>query len=72
MTAEKTSSPPTRTYSWRKPDFDASLAANFSGLELLQRAVDGRLAPASMAATLDFALVEVAYGRAVFEGAPAE
>jgi uncharacterized protein (TIGR00369 family) len=72
MTAEKMSSPLTRTYSWRKPHFDPALAASLSGLELLQRVIDGRLAPASMGATLDFALVEVEHGRALFQGMPAE
>ncbi len=62
----------TRTYSWPKPTFDPSLAATLSGLELLARMLAGGLAPPPMAATLDFTLVEVAHGRAVFEGTPAE
>jgi uncharacterized protein (TIGR00369 family) len=61
-----------RSYSWRKPDFDPALAATLSGLELLRRVMDGRLAPPPMATTLDFALVEVEHGRVVFQGAPAE
>jgi uncharacterized protein (TIGR00369 family) len=72
MDADHSRPPPARTYSWRKPDFDASLAATLSGLELLHRVLDGRLAPPPMAATLDFALVEVEHGRAVFQGVPAE
>jgi uncharacterized protein (TIGR00369 family) len=41
-----------------------------SGLEFLQAMVDGRHPQPPMAATLGFRLVEVAQGRAVFEGLP--
>ena len=43
-----------------------------SGLETLQRALEGKLPAPPMNATLGFSLVEVAEGRAAFEGAPAE
>jgi uncharacterized protein (TIGR00369 family) len=43
-----------------------------SGLETLQRALEGKLPVPPMNATLGFSLVEVAEGRAAFEGAPAE
>jgi uncharacterized protein (TIGR00369 family) len=43
-----------------------------SGLETLQRALDGKLPAPPISATLGFSLVEVAEGRAAFEGAPAE
>jgi uncharacterized protein (TIGR00369 family) len=44
----------------------------FSGLELLQRVVDGHYPAPSMAGRLNFALTEVAEGRAVFRGLPGE
>ncbi|MGN6770343.1 MAG: PaaI family thioesterase [Rhizobiaceae bacterium] len=44
----------------------------FSGLELLQRVVDGHYPAPPMAGRLNFALTEVAEGRAVFHGLPNE
>ena len=44
--------------------------AGRSGLELMQGMLDGHLPFAAIAATLDFLLVEVAPGRAVFQGTP--
>ncbi len=41
-----------------------------TGLEQLERIVDGRFPAPPMAAHLDFRLVEVAEGRARFEGTP--
>lgn len=48
------------------------VAATLSGLELLQGALEGRLPGAPIAQGLNFRLVEVADGRAVFEGEPGE
>jgi uncharacterized protein (TIGR00369 family) len=44
--------------------------AAMSGLELLQRIVDGKYPAPTMAATLNFALTEVSEGRVVFRGVP--
>jgi uncharacterized protein (TIGR00369 family) len=44
--------------------------AGLSGLEMLQSVIDGRLPSPPIGATMGFRLVEVAPGRAVFEGAP--
>ncbi|TFZ06214.1 PaaI family thioesterase [Ramlibacter henchirensis] len=44
--------------------------AGMSGLEMLQAMVAGRLPRAPIARTLDFHLIEVEDGRAVFQGAP--
>jgi uncharacterized protein (TIGR00369 family) len=44
--------------------------AAMSGLEFLQALIDGRLPPVPMGRTMGFRLVEVAEGRAVFEGEP--
>jgi uncharacterized protein (TIGR00369 family) len=43
-----------------------------SGLELLQQIQCGQLPPAYISETLDFNLVEVESGRAVFQGTPAK
>ncbi len=45
-------------------------AAGLSGLQLMQGQVDGLFPRAPIGATLDFVLVEVAHGRAVFQGTP--
>lgn len=45
--------------------------AGRSGLEVLQAMLDGELPPPPIAHTLDFLLLEVAPGRAVFQGRPA-
>ena len=44
--------------------------AGLSGLEMLQAMIDGRLPSAPIGATMGFRLVDVAPGRAVFEGEP--
>jgi uncharacterized protein (TIGR00369 family) len=45
---------------------------HLSGLEIMQRLLSGELPMAPMAATLDIRLTEVARGRVVFEGRPAQ
>jgi uncharacterized protein (TIGR00369 family) len=60
-----------RTYRWEAPQAAADFSG-LSGLELLRRVIEGKFTRAPMAATLDFDLVEVEQGRAVFEGVPAE
>jgi len=42
----------------------------YSGLELLERMIDGKYPSPPIAATLNFALSEVSEGRAVFHGLP--
>jgi uncharacterized protein (TIGR00369 family) len=44
----------------------------YSGIELLQRMVEGKYPVPPMAAALSFTLTEVAEGRAVFRGLPGE
>ncbi len=46
--------------------------ARYSGLELLRRLIDGKYPAPPMAGLLNFTLVEVAEGRAVFRGLPSE
>ena len=45
-------------------------ATGLSGLQLMQGQADGLFPRAPIGATLDFILVEVAHGRAVFQGQP--
>lgn len=49
------------------PHADVAL---YPGLELMQRLIDGKYPAPTMAATLNFSLVEVSSGRAVFRGLP--
>ena len=44
--------------------------ADKTGLELMQAILDGTLPFAPISQTLDFALIEVGHGRAVFQGTP--
>jgi uncharacterized protein (TIGR00369 family) len=62
----------TRNYSWADPLLVVEAGARLPGLEVLRKIMDEELPPPPIAATLDFDLVEVEEGRAVFEGAPAE
>jgi uncharacterized protein (TIGR00369 family) len=49
---------------------DPKVAATMSGMELLEAIIAGRLAAPPIARTLNYGLVEVAPGRAVFAGVP--
>jgi uncharacterized protein (TIGR00369 family) len=49
---------------------DPSQLAAMSGLEVFRAMLAGRLPPPPIAETLDFWLVEVGHGRAVFQGRP--
>lgn len=46
--------------------------ARLSGIELLKRIIDGDYPAPSIAEQINFALVEVSEGRAVFKGAPSD
>jgi uncharacterized protein (TIGR00369 family) len=62
----------TRSFSWEDPAAAAAAAAGLPGLECMQAIVDGTLAPPPIARLLDFTIVEVQDGRAVFAMEPAE
>jgi uncharacterized protein (TIGR00369 family) len=49
---------------------DAHTVASLSGLQLMQAMLRGEQPYAAIAATLDFMLIEVEHGRAVFQGTP--
>ncbi len=50
------------------PKTTAEAVGRLPGREVLQAVLDGKLPPATISATLDFDLVEVGEGLAVFEG----
>lgn len=62
----------TRTYSWVDPMTTAANFARQPGLDALRSVASGDEPQPPIARTLDFALVEVDKGRAVFEITPAE
>jgi uncharacterized protein (TIGR00369 family) len=60
-----------RTVTWRPPVIDPAAIAAQSGREYLQKLIDSNHLP-PIAALLDFALVRIEPGLAVFSGTPAE
>jgi uncharacterized protein (TIGR00369 family) len=62
----------TRTYSWQDPTVSAQTARQLPGLEFLRKIVSGELPAPPIAHALDYALLEVEPGRAVFGIKPAE
>ncbi|GAA2849361.1 PaaI family thioesterase [Streptosporangium fragile] len=60
-----------RTHSWVSPTVPADVA-ELSGLEFLERLVDGRIAPPPITGTLGFRLTHVERGVAVFVGETGE
>ena len=61
-----------RTYSWEDPMTGAQAARSMSGLDYLQALIDGKFPRPPISTTLDFVLVEVQEGRAIFECTPSE
>lgn len=62
----------TRTITWDDPFTIPRAAVGKTGLEILTELFEGRLPPPPIAMTMGFIGVEVAEGRAVFEGDAAE
>jgi uncharacterized protein (TIGR00369 family) len=62
----------TRTISWKDPRQLVESARGLSGLEFLQKIVSGEFSPPPLAALMDFDLVELREGYAVFAIDPAE
>jgi uncharacterized protein (TIGR00369 family) len=62
----------TRTITWEDPYTIPRAAAGKTGLEILTEVFEGRLPPPPISVTMGFQGVEVAKGRAVFEGDAAE
>ena len=62
----------TRTYSWQDPLATAQAGRGLKGIDFLRKIVAGELPPPPIANTLDYSLLEVDEGRAVFGFKPAE
>ncbi|KQV99867.1 PaaI family thioesterase [Streptomyces sp. Root369] len=62
----------TRTYQWDDPAISAEAAGRMAGIDFLREVQAGRLPPAPIGRTVDFALDEVEPGRAVFSLTPGE
>jgi uncharacterized protein (TIGR00369 family) len=62
----------TRSFSWEDPAATAAAGLEMSGLECMRAIIDGTLPPPPIARLLDFTIVEVADGHAVFAMEPAE
>ncbi len=61
-----------RTITWSDPFAAVEAAPGKTGLQLLTALLDGTIPPPPIATTMDFQLVEVSEGGAVFEGEPGE
>lgn len=61
-----------RTVSWQDPRALAEAGKGLSGLEYLRKIVAGELPPPPIGVLLDFRVIEVEEGRAVFAVTPAE
>jgi len=62
----------TRTFSWHDPLETAQAARGLAGIDFLRKIAAGELPQPPIAYTLDYALLEVEPGRAVFGFKPAE
>ncbi len=62
----------TRTYSWPDQLMDLAEVARLDGLSFMQALLVGKFPTPAIAHTLNFQLVEVERGRAVFEAEPGE
>ncbi len=62
----------TRSFRWEDPAATAAAGMELSGLQRMQAIIDGTLPPPPIAQLLDFEIVEVEHGRAVFAMEPAE
>jgi uncharacterized protein (TIGR00369 family) len=62
----------TRSFSWEDPARTAAAGLELSGLQRMRAIIDGTLPPPPIAQLLDFTIVEVDEGRALFAMEPAE
>jgi uncharacterized protein (TIGR00369 family) len=62
----------TRTFSWADPHALAEAGRSLSGFEYLQKIVEGELPRPPIGALMDFSIVELSEGSAVFAVEPAE
>ena len=62
----------TRVITWQDPLASLAGGAGMSGLDYMKAIASGEIPPPPIAVTLNFAIVAVEHGRAVFEGDPGE
>ncbi len=62
----------TRSFSWEDPSETAAAGLEMTGLECMRAIMDGTLPPPPIARLLDFTIVALDEGRAVFAMEPAE
>jgi uncharacterized protein (TIGR00369 family) len=62
----------TRTLLWQDPVPTAAAGAEMAGLDYVRAIQAGELPPPPIAVVMNYSIVELDDGRAVFEGAPAE
>jgi uncharacterized protein (TIGR00369 family) len=61
-----------RSFDWQDPTATQAAGMELSGLEVMRAIVDGTLPPPPVARLMEFSIVEVDLGRAVFSLEPAE
>lgn len=70
--SDNTNADRTRTVVWQNPHLLAAAGHGLSGLEYLHKIVAGELPPPPIGLLMDFRIIEVAEGRAVFGVTPSE
>lgn len=72
MTDEKPEPPRTRTFTWTDPMVGAQFGLSSSGLDYMRAMIAGQAPPPPISILMDFRLVEVEQGRALFVCTPSE
>jgi uncharacterized protein (TIGR00369 family) len=62
----------TRTITWQDPVPSATAGAQMAGIDYIRAIQSGEIPPPPIAVVMNFAMVEIDEGRAVFEGEPGE
>src|SRR5437588_12551399 len=70
--AEPENSIRSRSYTWENPMPTVQAGRKLSGLEYLQKLIQGEFPPPPIGTTMGFTITEVEFGRAVFEVIPEE
>jgi uncharacterized protein (TIGR00369 family) len=62
----------TRTLTWQDPAPTAMAGADMAGLDYMRAIASGEVPPPPIGVTMNFAVIDVSEGKAVFEGEPGE